>query len=139
MSQNIYIRSCKCIWQIFTLHSFKCKKKFIHDNNISVMEKVCMCKYKWFTLTQYLHIVYMTIDTYMHNIGTYTHTLERVHFFPWGKGGGVVGFLLFPICSHHVCSVFSSNSQWVPVMVAKFPISSFICFPIAAHLPCPLH
>jgi len=48
-----------------------------------------------YTYTQDLHIVYMTINTYMHNIGTCTHTLARVHFFPLGKGGGVVGFLLF--------------------------------------------
>jgi hypothetical protein len=40
---NIYIRPCKCIWQIFTLASCKCK---------------------WFTPTHDLHVVYMTIDTY---------------------------------------------------------------------------
>jgi len=30
-----------------------------------------MCKCKWFIVTQDLHVVYMAIDTYMHNTSFY--------------------------------------------------------------------
>jgi hypothetical protein len=41
MPQNIYIESCKCIWQIFTLALCNCKKIYIyiHCNRISVNVK----------------------------------------------------------------------------------------------------
>jgi hypothetical protein len=37
--QNIYKGLCKCIFQIFTLASCKCKKKYEHCNRISVNVK----------------------------------------------------------------------------------------------------
>ncbi len=33
------------------------------------MRQQYKCKCKLFTLTQYLHTIYMAIDIYMHNIG----------------------------------------------------------------------
>jgi hypothetical protein len=63
-------RECKCIWHIFTLASCKCKIKYIHCNRISVNKKnLEVCKRKWFTLTLDLHVIYIAIDTYMHNTG----------------------------------------------------------------------
>ncbi len=51
-SQNIYMMTlCKCIWQIFTLFLWKCKK-FEHE------------KCEWFTIPQDLQIVYTNIDTH---------------------------------------------------------------------------
>jgi hypothetical protein len=45
MPQNIYTRPCKCISQIFTLSS-------------------CKYKYKLFTPTQDLHVIYMIVNTF---------------------------------------------------------------------------
>jgi len=34
--QNINTGPCKCMWQIFTIASCKCNKKYLHCNRISV-------------------------------------------------------------------------------------------------------
>jgi hypothetical protein len=56
MSKNIYMRLCKCTWQILTLVLCKCKRfKCVNVNDL------------------HLHEIYMlyvhTIDTYTYNTG----------------------------------------------------------------------
>ncbi len=53
--QYIYMRPCKCIWQIFTLTSCKCKNNNIHSNNTYDLH-----------FTHDLHAIYTTIDNYRH-------------------------------------------------------------------------
>jgi len=60
--QNIYKGPCKCIWQIFTLASWKCNK-----NIYTLQQNKCKCKK--FSLTLDLHAIYTTIDTYKDNVG----------------------------------------------------------------------
>jgi hypothetical protein len=71
----------------------------------------------------------MTIDTYMHNIGTCTHTLERVHFFPGGREVELLDFccsqivlIMSVLCSHQIPNGFLSwlpSSQSLPSYVSN--------------------
>jgi len=69
-SQNINIGPSKCMWQIFTLASCKCNKKYIPlQQDKCKCDKIWMCKCKWFTLALDLHAIYRAINTYTHNTG----------------------------------------------------------------------
>jgi len=65
-SQNIYMKACKCIWQMFTLASCKCKKYMY-----TLQQDKCNCKiFEQVNVNDlHLHVVYTPIDTYMHNTG----------------------------------------------------------------------
>ncbi len=56
-----------------------------------------MCKCKLFTLTRDLHVVYMAIDTYMHNIGLY------MGYNPW------------KMFEQKYKTHFGSHLAWVPL------------------------
>jgi hypothetical protein len=78
-SQNIYMRSCTCIWQIFTLAS-------------------CTCQ-QYIRLT---HIIYTTIDTYMHNMkmnqSTNFFNMENFHVLRSLRNNQMKNWLISDLC-----------------------------------------
>jgi hypothetical protein len=60
----------KVILQIILVFTLTCPKTFTHG---CVSVKIWTCKCKSFTLIVYLHVVYVAINTYTHNIGLDLH------------------------------------------------------------------
>jgi hypothetical protein len=93
MLQNIYMGLCKCIWQIFTLASCKCKNNNIHANNM------CKCKKFGNLSVNDLHLhgiftlyIWLLRHTQHWSKWIFSETNSHSHFFSFFNLGTLLEF-----------------------------------------------